>query len=104
MKLKIAVAAILLAATAPAFALDADPASFRRDPHTWVRNTLTPSCQSPSWLDAPACNCIVRAVAKRITEADIVGINQPGATRAILARVELGSISFFCMKGQTPPD
>jgi hypothetical protein len=60
----------------PAFAWDADPKSFRADPQAWVRNVLMPGCKLP--VDAATtsqCNCMVRILKERMTEADVLRVN-----------------------------
>jgi hypothetical protein len=96
-------AAALVCLAAPAAAWDADPASFRRDPQAWVRNVIVPGCKAPSGnLEAPQCDCIVTAIAARLTEADAVRINEPGAGPAISKKANVPYIMLMCYKGLSP--
>jgi hypothetical protein len=79
-------------------ALDADMASFRADPQAWVRNNILPGCTNPFFLDVPACDCQVKAIIRKMSEADVAR-----GREAIRVKVDLPTISFFCMKAQTPP-
>ena len=101
MKLLRGVAALLCMVT-PALAWDADPKNFRADPQAWVRNTLMPGCKAPSPLDVAACNCIVPPIAKRLTEADVVRVNEPDFARTVSASTNMPYIMLMCYKGMSP--
>ena len=92
------IGALVAASATPATAQDADTASFRTDPQSWVRNNILPGCKNPFFLDAPACDCQVKAVIRKMSEADVAR-----GREAIRVKVDLPTISFFCMKAQTPP-
>ena len=95
-------AAALACMITPALAYDADPASFRANPQAWVRNTLMPGCKAPGPLDVAACNCMVPPIASRITEADVVRVNEPNFAEAIIAKTKLPYVTIMCMKGLSP--
>ena len=94
--------AALLCLTATAMA---GTGSFRTDPQAWVRQNFVPSCHDPMWIEAPACNCMVPVIAERITEAEATRFIADPATarREISARINMQSITFFCIKAQKPP-
>jgi hypothetical protein len=93
--------AALLCLVSPAIA---GSASFRADPQAWVRQNFLPHCHEPNWFEAIPCNCIVPAVAERLTEAEAARFAaDPTARREIAARINMQSITFFCIKAQKPP-
>ena len=94
--------AALLCMAVPAMALDANPKSFRADPQAWVRNNVLPQCIDPISLNVWGCNCQVKAIASRLSEADVVSVNKPGWHEVMRSKVDLHTILFLCSKGQTP--
>jgi hypothetical protein len=98
---KLLTAAALLCLASPAIA---EPVSFRADRQAWVRQNFLPHCYEPNWFETINCNCMVPVVAERITEAEAARFaSNPAAKPDIGARINMQSITFFCIKAQKPP-
>ena len=94
-------ATVLLCIIGPA---NAASGSFRADPQAWVRKIFLPHCHDPNLIEAAPCNCMVPVVAERITEAEAARFTaDPAARRDIAVRIDMPSVTFFCLKLQKPP-
>ena len=63
-----------------------------------------PHCHDPNLIEAAPCNCMVPVVAERITEAEAARFTaDPAARRDIAVRIDMPSVTFFCLRLQKPP-